>query len=661
MAKKHKVIFQPSGRRGDVEEGKTILEAAQSLGVDIEALCGNKKVCGKCKVRIEEGYFEKDNIESGMAHIQPEVPSADELKHIRPQDGPGIRLACQCAIHGDVKVFVPERSRAGKQVVRKAAKELSIKLDPAVKKYNIDLVAPTLHDMTTGDWERILKFLEEDYGLKGLVFDYLVLRDLQDVLRKGNWKATVTVWMDKEIIKVEPGFVETSYGLAVDIGTTTCVGYLTDLNTGKVVNTESIMNPQVPYGEDVMSRITYAMSNPAGLEIMQKAIIQGLNEIIERAVTEIKKDGPNPGLAIDDLTIVFNTAMHHIFLGLNPEYIGRSPFIPAVQNSLDIKARDLGIRINPAAYLHVLPIEAGFVGADNVGVLIAEEPYNQDEMVLIIDIGTNGELLLGNRNKVCSTSCATGPAFEGAQIKFGMRAAPGAIETVQIDPETKEPRYKVIGKADWHTHIEQVNAKGICGSGIIQVVAEMFKAGIIDKSGRFVTSLGTSRVRKDMEGKPEYVLAWAAETSIGQDITITQADVRALQLAKGALYTGAKLMMKKLGIEKLDRVVLAGAFGSHIDREASLTLGMFPDCDIDKVYAVGNAAGDGSRMALLNRGKRKEANDRARWVEFVEIATDPSFEREFMQAMHIPHMKDKFPNLKTLLEKSSKSLVEIKA
>src|SRR5512139_2333118 len=659
MVKKHKVIFQPSGRRGEVEEGKTILQAAQALGVDIEALCGNKKVCGKCKVRIEEGYFEKDNIDSGMAHIFPPAASPDELKHIKPQDGPGIRLACQCEVRGDVKVFVPERSRAGKQVVRKAAKELTIKLDPAVKKYNVDLVPPTLHDMTTGDWERVLKFLEDDYGLKGLTFDYLVLKDLQNILRQGEWKATVTVWMDKEIIKVEPGFVEVSYGLAVDIGTTTCVGYLTDLSTGKVVNTESMMNPQVPYGEDVMSRITYAMSNPGGLETMQKAIIQGLNEIIERVVTEIRKDGPNPGHIIDDLTIVFNTAMHHIFLGLNPEYIGRSPFIPAVQSSLDLKARDLGIKINPAAYIHVLPIEAGFVGADNVGVLIAEEPYNQEEKVLIIDIGTNGELLMGNREKVCSTSCATGPAFEGAQIKFGMRAAPGAIEKVKIDPVTKEPKYKVIGKADWHTNIEKVNAKGLCGSGIIEVVAEMFKAGIIDKSGRFVMDLGTNRVRKDVEGKPEYVLAWADETSIGTDITVTQADVRALQLAKGALYTGAKLMMQRLGIEKLDRVVLAGAFGSHINKEASMVLGMFPDCDLDKVYAVGNAAGDGSRMALLNRHKRTEANERARWVEFVEIATDPRFEKEFMMAMHIPHMKDPFPNVKKLLE-GTKSKVVIK-
>jgi uncharacterized 2Fe-2S/4Fe-4S cluster protein (DUF4445 family) len=657
MTKKYKVIFQPSGRRGEIEAGKTLLEAGQALGVDIEGLCGNKKVCGKCKVRIEEGYFEKDNIESGMAHLSALTDS--ERKHIKPEDGPGIRLACSAAIHGDVKVFVPERSRAGKQIVRKAAKELTIALDPAVRKYNIVLTPPTLHDMTVGDYERVLQSLKDNYGLTGLTFDFLALRTLQTVLREGEWNATATVWMGREIIKVEPGFVEQSYGLAVDIGTTTCVGYLTDLDTGKVVSTESIMNPQVPYGEDVMSRITYAMSNPDGLETMRKAIIVGLNDICERVAAEIGRKGPHPAHVIDDLTIVFNTAMHHIFLGMDPVYIGRSPFIPAVQSSLDIKARDLGIQVAPGAYIHVLPIEAGFVGADNVGVLIAEEPYNQDEMVLIIDIGTNGELLLGNRTKVCSTSCATGPAFEGAQIKFGMRAAPGAIETVNIDPQTKEPRYKVIGKADWHTNVAKVKAKGLCGSGIIEVVAEMFKAGIIDKSGRFVMDLGTTRVRKDVDGKPEYVLAWADETSINADITITQADVRALQLAKGALYTGAKLMMKRLGIEKLDRVVLAGAFGSHINKEASMVLGLFPDCEIEKVYAVGNAAGDGSRMALLNRGKRIEANERARWVEFVEIATDPLFEREFMMAMHIPHMKDKFPNVKALLAKAG-SAVEIK-
>jgi len=292
--KKFKIIFQPSGRRGEIEEGKTVLDAAQALGVDIEALCGGKKVCGKCKVRIEEGYFEKDNIESGMEHLSP--ITEDEKKHIKPEDGPGIRLACTAEIHGDLKVFVPERSRAGKQVVRKAAKELSIKLDPAVKKYNVELSQPSLHDMTTGDMERVLRFLEEDYGLKGLSFDYTALRELQDALRKEEWKITVSVWMDREIIKIEPGYVEPSYGLAVDIGTTTVVGYLCDMNTGRVINTESMMNPQVPYGEDVMSRITYAMTNPDGLRKMQDAIIEGLNEIIERVSADLRTNGKNGSL-----------------------------------------------------------------------------------------------------------------------------------------------------------------------------------------------------------------------------------------------------------------------------------------------------------------------------------------------------------------------------
>ncbi len=647
---KHKVIFQPSGSRGEVEKGRNLLESAQQLGVDLEAICGGKGTCGKCKVRIEEGYFEKDAIESRMSHLSARTEVED--KYIKPEDGQNIRLACCTEVQGDVKIFVPEKSRAGKQIVRKTAREITVSLDPAPKKYFVELQKPTLDDITVGDVERLQAAIKDQYGLEGLEFDFTVILNLQDTIREGNWKVTVTVWLDREVIKVEPGFVDVSYGLAIDVGTTTVAAYLCDLTTGKVINTESMMNPQVPYGEDVMSRITYAMTNETGLDTMQKALIEGLNELIDKSTKDIRGNGGSGGGLIVDMTIVFNTAMHHIFLGMNPIYIGRAPFIPAVQNDLNIKARDMGININKGSYIHVLPIEAGFVGADNVGVLIAEEPYKQDENILIIDIGTNGELLLGNSKQICSTSCATGPAFEGAQIKFGMRAAPGAIEKVEIDPETKDSRYKVIGKAEWHTHIEKVEAKGICGSAIIDVVAEMFKAGIIDKSGRFDKDLDTPRVRKDADDRFEYVLAWADETSIGQDITVTQGDVRALQLGKGALFAGAKLMMQKMGIEKLDKVILAGAFGSYINKEAAMVLGMFPDCEIDNVYSVGNAAGDGAIMALMNLGKRQEARERSRWLEYVEIAVSPNFEKEFMMAMHIPHMKDKFPNVKKLVEAS---------
>lgn len=549
-------------------------------------------------------------------------------------------------------IFVPEKSRAGKQIVRKTATERAIALRPAVKKYHIELAPPTLHDLTVGDSERVIAALGERYGLNITTIDFPVMRRLQDTLREGEWEITVSVWMDREIIRVEPGFVEDAYGVAVDVGTTTVVGYLCDLLTGKVLSTESMMNPQVPYGEDVMSRITYAMMNPDGLAKMQKAIIDGLNRIISAAVESLVSDKGGKKCSTEDvidMTIVFNTAMHHIFLGFNPEYIGKAPFIPAVHRSLNIKARDMGVKINGCAYIHVLPVEAGFVGADNVGVLIAEEPYSQDSMELIIDIGTNGELLLGNREKIYSTSCATGPAFEGAQIKFGMRAAPGAIERVKIDSETKEVVYKVIGEAEWHPHVKKKNAKGICGSGIIDAVAEMFRSGVITKSGNFSQDLNTPRFRKDSEGKPEFVIAWADETSIGTDITVTLSDVRAIQLAKAALYAGAKLLMHKLGIKKIDKVILAGAFGSYINKESAMIMGMFPDCEINNVYPVGNAAGDGARIALLNVDKRDEAEKKAREVNFVEIAVDPNFQKEFVQAMHFPHMKDTFPHLEETL------------
>jgi len=450
--------------------------------------------------------------------------------------------------------------------------------------------------------------------------------------------------MDKEVIRVEPGQVETGYGLAVDIGTTTVAGYLCNLNTGAVVATESMMNPQVIYGEDVMSRITYCMTNQDGLAHMNQAIVRGINELAGRAAAQahIKRRD------IIDMTVVGNTCMHHLFLNIDPRYIGRSPFPPAVHHSLNIKARDLGLKVSPGAYVHVLPIEAGFVGADNVGVLIAEAPYQQDSLELIIDIGTNGELVMGNREKLISSSCATGPAFEGAEIKHGMRAAPGAIEKIEIDKDTREVRFKVIGKEDWSTDLESADAKGICGSGIIDAVPQLLLAGIIDKTGRFKKDLVTPRFRVTENG-PAFVIAWAKETSIGQDIVVSQEDVRNIQLAKGAMYAGAKIMMRHLGIDRLEKVILAGAFGSYVDKESAALLALFPDCDPENVYAVGNAAGDGARIALLNVDKRKEADEIARKVEYIELTIEPDFDKVFSQAMWLPHMQDTFPHLNHLL------------
>jgi len=640
----HTIIFQPAGRRGQIAEGTTILDAARQLGVGIEAVCGEHLVCGKCRVKVMEGKFPKEGITSSMSHLS-DLDEKEKKVLKRKDSEEHMRLACSTKIMGDVLVFVPEASRTGKQVVSKAAGQIKVKLKPAVKKHYVELQLPTLDD-PLGDFERLAEALEKEHGLKNLSIDYRALQKLPDVIRKGDWKMTVTVWQKKEIIRVESGKVETNIGFAVDIGTTTCAGYLTDLNTGKVLATESMMNPQVRYGEDVMSRITYCMLNEEnGLRELQATIIEGLNTIAKLAA---HKTGHTPE-DISEMTLVGNTAMHHILLGINPEFMGVAPFTPALHHSVDVKADRFGIEILPSGNIHVLPIEAGFVGADNVGCLIADEPHRRKEMTLLIDIGTNGELVLGNKDKLISCSCATGPALEGAQIEFGMRAAPGAIERIRIDPKTLEASYKVIGNDRWSDGKVNMLAKGICGSAIIDAIAEMFKAGIIKKNGQINMDLKSKRLRRGAKNLPEYVLAWKHETSIDQDIVVNQKDVRAIQLAKGALYSGCLIMMRKLGIAKFDRLAVAGAFGSHIDKVAAMVIGMYPDCDLEKVRSVGNAAGDGARIALLNVDKRREANEVARRVEYIELALEEDFNDRFSEAMQFPHMFDKFPHLTGIL------------
>ncbi len=672
------VIFQPSGRRGEVPKGTNLIEASRLLGVDIEALCGEKKVCGKCIVRIEEGNFEKYGVTSTMNNVS--AWQEEEEKFITPERREkGFRLGCVTQVKGDLLVFVPEESRAGKQVVSKAARDIHIDHDPAVRLYYVEVDPPTFEE-PLGDFERICRALERDYGLSSLTIDIFTLRTLPTALRDGNWKVTVSVWNEKEVIRVRSGKSEHAYGLAIDVGTTTVAAYFCDLTTMEVVDTVSMMNPQCKYGEDVMARITFHMTSEDGLKRMSNDIIEGLNELIDQAIANTyppkkkkkKKKGeegpdefvevPEEGKTylrlsredIEDVTIGFNTAMHHILLGLNPEFVGMAPFPPVIHHSMDIKARDLCININPSAYMFVLPIEAGFVGADNVGVLIAEEPYKHEENQLIIDIGTNGELVLGNRHKLISSSCATGPALEGAQLSYGMRAAPGAIERIEIDPETKEVNYKVIGRDAWRKYSKpkEMKAKGICGSGILDVLAELYRSGVITKSGVFnkkgLEDCPRFRINPDNR-QPEFVLAWAEESSIDKDIVISQKDVRQIQLAKGALYAGCKLMVKRMNLEKVDKVKIAGAFGTHVDRTKALIMGLFPDCEIEMIQSVGNAAGDGCRAALLNVKKRVEANWCSRNVEYIELTVEPTFQQEFMGAMQLPHMTDAFPHLRGIV------------
>ncbi|MFW6097897.1 MAG: ASKHA domain-containing protein, partial [Chloroflexota bacterium] len=462
------------------------------------------------------------------------------------------------------------------------------------------------------------------------------------------------LWHD-QVIDVKPGYQEGIYGLAVDIGSTTVAGYLCDLRTGDVLATESVMNPQVTYGEDLMSRVSYAMSHSDGLDKMHKAIIDTLNRLAAGAARSAGLQARD----IQELVVAGNTTMIHIFLGIDPIELGGAPFALANRDSMDVKARELGLRLHRGANVHVLPAEAGHVGADNVGVLLAEEPYNQDEIVLTVDVGTNAEIVLGNRDWMYSASSPTGPAFEGAQITFGMRAAPGAIERVRIDPDTHEARFRVIGDERWSDEWRIGSdappeaqpkhlAAGICGSGIIEVVAQMFLAGIIRADGRFEPTLEGPRIRWDGRAG-SYILATAQQSATGKPIVVTQDDVRNVQLAKAALYAGARLLMMRADVDKVDRVVLAGAFGSYIDPQHAMVLGLIPDCDLQRVYAVGNAAGDGARIALLNRDKRREAQRIAHWVRYIETAVDADFQEAFVAAIHLPHAEDAFPHLEDIL------------
>ena len=648
----HLVILMPSGRRGQVKDGESLLEAARQMGVEIESICGGRLTCGKCKVRIESGEFQKHGIRSLPEHVSE--ASEEERLLLERLNAADCRLSCSAYVHGDVLVSVPEESMAQKQIIRKTATERVIEVAPAIRQVYVEVEEARLGEHR-GDWGRLQDALIDQWQLESLQIDLLALRRLQMALRNGKWAITVTLWQDREVIDVRSGYAEGIYGLAVDIGSTTVAGYLCDLRTGELLATESVMNPQVSYGEDLMSRVSYAMTHPDGLSKMHTAIIDTLNKLAAKAAQLAGLRARD----IHELVVVGNTTMMHIFLNIDPVELGGAPFALANRDAMDIKARELGLRLHPGANVHAMPAEAGHVGADNVGVLIAEEPYLQDQISLVVDVGTNAEIVLGNKDWMYSASSPTGPAFEGGQISAGMRAAPGAIERVRIDPETRQARFRVIGEERWSDEWrigpdQRVEAQprhlasGICGSGIIEAVAEMYLSGIITADGRFNPEADSERIQWQGR-KGAYVLATGDETTHGQPILITQDDVRNIQLAKAALYAGAKLLMNKAGIEKVDRIILAGAFGSYIDPKHAMILGLIPDCNLERVHAVGNAAGDGARIALLNRHKRQEAQEIAHWVRYIETAVDPDFQREFVGAMHLPHQQDAFPHLEGIL------------
>jgi len=628
------IIFQPHGIRVETTEGRTILEVANEAGIKINSICGGEGLCGKCRIIIREG---KQNL-SPPTEAEKRVLSKEDLAN-------NFRLACQTKIEkeGLIIIEVPPESQIDRQRLLLRGLEREIKPQPAIRKLLLRLKEPSLIDVVA-DADRLLGAVESQTGLK-VKMDYEALKRVPHLLRQGKWRVSVTLWRDEEIISVEPDFSSDLYGFAVDVGTTKLAGYLVDLNNGKIIASASMMNPQIVYGEDVITRIKFASEDEENLKALNRSVIEGINEMILEACKEARLSPEK----IYDMTVAGNTAMHHIFLGIPPNYVALMPYSAALQSAVDVKARELGVKINPGAYVHALPAIAGFVGGDAIADVLATEIYNADGISMLIDIGTNTEIVLGNKENLVACSCASGPAFEGAHIKHGMRAVSGAIEHIWINPDTFEVGYKTIDDEKPH---------GLCGSAIIDVVAEMLKTGLIDSSGRFVTKAETPRLRRK-GNSVEFVIAWKDETSNAYDIVVTQNDVREIQLAKAAIYTGASVLMKHRKIQPSDiqRVYLAGAFGNYVDPQNAKIIGMYPDVPLERVKFVGNTAGSGARMTLISIDSRKTAEDLAKRIEYVELGADPNFQDEFLKATYLPHMEPgRFPSVMAILDKRSNRL-----
>ena len=651
------VIFTPSGKRGRFALGTPILTAARQLGVDLDSVCGGRGICSKCQIQPSYGEFPKFGITVTDEALSEWNEVEARYKRIRGMID-GRRLGCQAKVQGDVIVDVPPESQVHKQVIRKAASDRVIEMDPATRLLFIEVEEPDMHE-PTGDFERVKRALAAQWQIQGVEADLTLLRRLQPALRKGEWKITVALHKgnhdaDHRLLDLWPGFYEGPIlGLAIDLGSTTIAAHLCDLSDGRVLNSAGLMNPQIRFGEDLMSRVSYAMMNPGGDVEMTGAVRAAIDSLAKSICEEVSVDPA----AIYELVFVCNPVMHHLLLGIDPVELGQAPFALATSGSLAFPARDLDLsNVNRAARTYVLPCIAGHVGADCAAVALAEEPNMSEDMVLIVDVGTNAEILLGNKTKVLACSSPTGPAFEGAQISSGQRAAPGAIERLTIDPVTKEPRFRVIGSDLWSDDpgfaaaTEATGVTGICGSGIIEAVAEMRIAGLVDPGGLIGGPEQTGTARCVPEGRTHAYVVHDGSATGGPRITVTQGDIRAIQLAKAALYAGARLLMDEMGVETVDRVVLAGAFGAHISPRHAMTLGMIPDCDLPKVISAGNAAGTGARIALCNRAARDRIEAVVHEIHKIETAIEPRFQEHFVNASAIPNAVDAFPHLDPLPE-----------
>lgn len=650
------VIFTPSGKRGRFPLGTPVLTAARQLGVDLDSVCGGRGICSKCQITPGYGEFSKHGVTVSDSALSEWNAVEQRYKDKRGLID-GRRLGCQAKVMGDVVIDVPPESQVHRQVVRKAATARTIVMDPATRLYFVEVQEPDMHE-PSGDFERLAKALRDEWEVAEITAGLEVMRKLQPVLRDGKWRVTVALHKDHNagphrVLDIWPGLYEGGlYGLAIDLGSTTIAAHLCDLRTGEVVLSSGIMNPQIRFGEDLMSRVSYAMMNPGGDVEMTRTVREGMDALI----AEIARAAKLSAREIMEAVIVCNPVMHHLFLGIDPVELGQAPFALATSGALNLDARELGLAaVNPAARAYLLPCIAGHVGADAAAVALSESPETSEDLVLVVDVGTNAEILLGDKRRVLACSSPTGPAFEGAQISSGQRAAPGAIERIEIDPVTKEPRFRVIGSDLWSDEpgfteaTEATGITGICGSGIIEAVAEMRMAGLVDASGLIGSAEQTGTPRNQPEGRTHAYLIHDATATGGPRITVTQGDIRAIQLAKSALYAGARLLMDEIGTERVDRVVLAGAFGAHISPKHAMVLGMIPDAHLDKVTSAGNAAGTGARIALCNVAARKGIEATVGRIHKVETAIEPRFQEHFVNANALPHAVDTFPELSKIV------------
>lgn len=641
------VVFTPSGKRGRFTEGTTLLEAARSLGVDLDSVCGGRALCGRCQCLHATGDFAKHGVSSEPQNLSPQSDDERAYKSAGGILEAGRRLACSTQIRGDVVIDVPPDSQVHRQVVRKRAEVTDIELDAAVRLYFVEVEPADMHD-PTGDLRRVQDALEFEWGLTSVEgADLNVIATLQKALRDNGRAITVAVFDDTQIVAVWAGLRDDVYGLAVDVGSTTIAGHLCSLTTGEVIASGGVMNPQIRFGEDLMSRVSYVMMNPGGDRDMTVAVREAINAL----AAEIAADADLAAADILDITLVGNPTMHHLLLGIDPVELGGAPFALATDEALTLKASELGLVLHPGARAYVLPCIAGHVGADTAAVILSEQPHLHDAVTLLVDVGTNAEIVLGSKSRMLACSSPTGPAFEGAQISGGQRAAPGAIERVRIDRDSLEPKFRVIGCELWSDEpgfdaaVGESGITGICGSGIIEAVAQMYLSGIVTTDGVIDGHAAKRSTRVTEDGRTfRYLLR-----SGTPEIAISQNDVRAIQLAKAALYAGVRLLMDRLKVDAVERIRLAGAFGSHIDVKYAMVLGLIPDCALEHVTSAGNAAGTGARIALLDKRARKEIEALVRRVEKVETAVEAAFQEHFVEAMAIPHKTAEYPNLASVV------------